>query len=101
MKLFDRKKAATALSASLLSLSLFAAQSVFAEEIRIPLGQQGGVSSIATPASGTSEEQVLLSFGAPSGKSAPVGDPPIARWEYAKFVVYFEYDRVIHTVLKR
>jgi len=34
-------------------------------------------------------------------KKAAVGDPPISRWEYADFTVYFEYDRVVHAVLKR
>jgi hypothetical protein len=40
-------------------------------------------------------------FGAPEAKVAPVGDPPISRWEYQNFVVFFEYDRVIHAVVKR
>ena len=30
-----------------------------------------------------------------------VGDPPITTWEYTDFLVYFEYDRVIHSVSKR
>ena len=32
---------------------------------------------------------------------AAVGEPPISRWVYADFVVFFEYDRVIHAVIKR
>jgi hypothetical protein len=46
-------------------------------------------------------DSVESTFGAPEAKVAPVGDPPIARWEYKDFVVFFEYDRVIHTVVKR
>ena len=46
-------------------------------------------------------ESVEAKFGAPDAKVAPVGDPPISRWEYADFVVFFEYDRVIHAVTKR
>lgn len=53
------------------------------------------------PASGMTEAGVEAAFGAPVNKIAPVGDPPIARWEYQSFIVYFEYDRVIHAVMKR
>jgi hypothetical protein len=28
-----------------------------------------------------------------------VGDPPITRWVYDRFTVYFENDRVIHSVV--
>jgi hypothetical protein len=40
-------------------------------------------------------------FGTPDAKVSPVGDPPISRWEYKDMVVFFEYDRVIHAVVKR
>jgi hypothetical protein len=46
-------------------------------------------------------DSVESTFGAPEAKVAPVGDPPITRWEYKDFVVFFEYDRVIHTVIRR
>jgi hypothetical protein len=29
---------------------------------------------------------------------APVGQPPIERWEYPGFIVYFEYRNVLHSV---
>jgi hypothetical protein len=58
-------------------------------------------SDSARPSSGMTAESVESRFGAPEAKVAPVGDPPIARWEYKDFVVFFEYDRVIHTVSKR
>jgi hypothetical protein len=53
------------------------------------------------PASGMTQASVESRYGAPVRKIAAVGDPPIARWEYADFIVYFEYDRVIHAVTKR
>jgi len=53
------------------------------------------------PTRGMTEERVRASFGAPQSTVAAVGDPPISRWEYAEFVVFFEYDRVIHSVTKR
>jgi hypothetical protein len=43
--------------------------------------------------------EVSEKFGAPANKIAPVGAPPISRWEYAGFVVYFEGDHVIHAVV--
>jgi len=55
----------------------------------------------ARPSSGMTADSVESTFGAPEAKVAPVGDPPITRWEYKDFVVFFEYDRVIHTVVKR
>ena len=53
------------------------------------------------PMRGTTQAQVESKFGSPVSKKAAVGDPPISRWEYQDFTVYFEYDRVIHAVLKR
>ena len=53
------------------------------------------------PTRGMSQESVQANFGAPQSTVAAVGDPPISRWEYTEFVVFFEYDRVIHAVTKR
>jgi hypothetical protein len=55
----------------------------------------------AGPQAGMSQASVEARYGAPSAKRVPVGDPPITRWEYADFIVYFEYDKVIHAVRKR
>jgi len=53
------------------------------------------------PTRGMTQQRVESEFGQPQTRIAPVGDPPISRWEYADFVVYFEYDRVIHAVTRR
>ena len=37
-------------------------------------------------------------FGAPVEKHPTVGAPPITRWDYSGFSVFFEHDRVIHAV---
>lgn len=50
------------------------------------------------PTRGTSMDAVEARFGPPTTRVPPVGDPPIARWEYPGFVVYFEYQYVIHAV---
>ncbi|HEX7966006.1 MAG TPA: hypothetical protein VF651_09830 [Gammaproteobacteria bacterium] len=39
-------------------------------------------------------------FGAPLEKQPAVGKPPISRWVYADYVVYFEYNMVLHAVMK-
>ena len=53
------------------------------------------------PTRGMTQASVEAKFGSPQSKRPAVGDPPISRWEYANMVVFFEYDRVIHAVLKR
>lgn len=50
------------------------------------------------PASGTSMRAVEQEFGAPLKKNAPVGQPPITRWEYNGFVVVFERSTVVQSV---
>ena len=57
--------------------------------------------STAHPANGTPMEQVEARYGDPAEQLAPVGEPPITRWVYDDFTVYFEYDRVITAVLHR
>jgi hypothetical protein len=52
------------------------------------------------PTRGMTQANVEANFGAPQKTVSPVGDPPITRWEYAGFVVYFEYDKVIHSVTR-
>ena len=37
-------------------------------------------------------------FGAPAARHEAVGKPPITRWDYKGFTVYFEYDHVVHAV---
>ena len=55
----------------------------------------------AAPTRGMKQEVVEAKFGIPQSRDAAIGDPPISRWEYKDFVVFFEYDRVIHAVVKR
>jgi len=55
-------------------------------------------SSVERPARGITMGAVEARFGAPANRHAAVGTPPITRWDYAGFVVYFEHDRVIDAV---
>ena len=52
------------------------------------------------PENGYSKSEIESHYGAPAQKHQQVGDPPITRWDYDRFSVYFEYDLVITSVLK-
>ncbi|OOG46855.1 hypothetical protein [Rhodanobacter sp. C01] len=56
------------------------------------------------PSRGMSMAQVEKTYGAPQRKLSPRGGdtqkhPQINRWEYSNFIVYFEHEHVIHSVL--
>src|ERR1700682_405226 len=81
-------------------LSGFWAQgSARAETIAIDNGIAVKESDVATPARGMTMDQVATKFGTPVTKVPAVGKPPISRWEYPGFVVFFESDHVIHSVV--
>ncbi len=63
--------------------------------------QEMADSAAPRPSRGMTQASVQSRFGEPVSRIAAVGDPPISRWHYQDFIVYFEYDRVIHSVLKR
>lgn len=54
---------------------------------------------VQRPVKGMSMQQVEAGFGAPLERMEPVGDPPITRWVYDRYTVYFEYRHVIHAVV--
>lgn len=56
---------------------------------------------MAVPQNGQSKAEVEAAFGAPKEATGPVGDPPITRWTYERWSVYFEFDRVLFTVLNK
>ncbi len=53
------------------------------------------------PVNGQSKADITAKYGSPVKQHAAVGDPPISRWEYDKYSVYFEYDLVLFSVLHR
>ena len=57
--------------------------------------------STSLPARGLSMAAVEQHFGTPVRKQAAIGDPPISRWIYPGYVVYFEYTHVIQAVASR
>lgn len=60
-----------------------------------------GPEGIPRPIRGQSMEQVRRQFGAPAQELPWVGTPPITRWVYDKFTVYFEGRSVIDSVVNR
>ncbi|MGB5326117.1 MAG: hypothetical protein WBN40_11930 [Pseudomonadales bacterium] len=79
----------------------FFTAAVQAESLRVPIASQGGdAMDVPRPTAGMTGDRVLARFGEPLRALPPVGDPPISRWEYPDFFVYFEYNHVVHAVLK-
>ena len=70
-----------------------------AETIAVDNGIAVKESDVATPKRGMTMNQVATKYGSPVTKVPAVGKPPISRWEYPGFVVYFEFEHVIHSVV--
>ncbi|PCH84968.1 MAG: hypothetical protein COB26_10030 [Piscirickettsiaceae bacterium] len=58
-------------------------------------------SGLLRPHHGQTMLSVESHHGAPIGKSVPIGNPPITRWTYPGFSVYFEHNYVIHSVVNK
>ena len=54
---------------------------------------------VIRPVQGMSMTTVEQQYGQPEQRSAAVGEPPITRWTYNNFVVFFEHNLVIHSVV--
>jgi len=70
-----------------------------AETIALSSGIAVKESDVAAPTRGMTMDQVAAKFGAPAAKLPAVGQPPITRWDYPGFMVYFEHNYVIHSVI--
>ncbi len=88
------------LSAALL-LMLFAAGGARADVLLLDSVDQARAAQTARPDRGMTMQEVEARYGAPLQRRSAVGTPPITRWEYQDFVVYFEHRHVIHAVAKR
>ncbi len=79
------------------SLLILTALSASADVLLIQQVRQGG--RLDLPPNGMSMNEVEAAYGTPQEKRAAVGDPPISRWVYDRWSVYFEWDRSLYTVL--
>ena len=85
---------------SLIAAAMFSLTSASADTLLIDGVSRSSATVSARPNRGMDMQTVQSTWGAPDSKRSPVGEPPIARWEYPDFVVYFEYTHVIHSVTK-
>jgi hypothetical protein len=89
-----------------LALLVLAAPCAYADTLLIDGIDVDKQTNDSRPRAGLSMTAVESTYGAPSQRHAPVGgsvaeQPPITRWDYPSFSVYFEHDRVIHSVARR
>lgn len=81
--------------------AIFATTAARADTLLIDGVERSAQSASLRPTRGMTMAAVEARHGAPSTRTPAVGEPPIARWEYPGFTVYFEFDRVIHSVEQR
>jgi len=84
----------------LAATALLTLPTVSADTLLIEGLNRANVSAQERPKRGMSMKTVASTWGQPSAKRNAIGEPPITRWEYSSFVVYFEYSHVIHAVAK-
>ena len=63
-----------------------------------PVAADSGTAA-SYPGRGANMRSVEARYGAPAERIGPIGKPPITRWDYPGFVVFFEYEHVIHSVV--
>ena len=51
------------------------------------------------PRRGMDMANVRNIFGEPAREHPAVGEPPITRWDYDGYSVFFEHDKVLHSVV--
>ncbi|PTU73218.1 phosphodiesterase [Pseudomonas mangrovi] len=87
------------MSRLLLLASLIFPLSLHADVLQIPIGQQSSIDEHSLPTRGQRQGVVLERFGLPDQEHPAVGQPPITRWDYRDFSVYFESGVVINSVV--
>jgi hypothetical protein len=84
------------------ALSLaFGAAAVHADVLLLDGVEMDAQTQSTRPGRGMSMDRVAATFGEPASRHAAVGEPPITRWDYPGFSVYFEHQHVIHSVVQR
>ena len=89
-----------------LAMALLAAASVTATAETLLLdaisaAPPNSAEGVPRPKRGATMADVAARFGEPESRKDSVGEPPIARWVYPAYTVYFEHDRVIDVVVHR
>ena len=85
------------------AISLSMATPLQAETLEMPTSPTAAPEAtgytVNLPGRGMNMTQVEEKFGPPLEKLPEVGEPPIIRWIYPNYTVYFEYQFVINSVL--
>ena len=89
---------AAVLMATMLGAMNSSAQTLVIPTVEDPPNSSAGV---PRPVRGMTMAAVLAKFGEPLERSPAVGDPPISRWRYQRFTVYFEHDLTLHATVHR
>lgn len=79
---------------SSISLNCFAGEAGMAS----PSQKSSAMAHVSKPVSGQTKDQVVQKYGMPLSKATKIGSPPISKWHYPTYTVYFEFNRVIHAV---
>ncbi len=87
----------------LATLALGTAPALHAETLTVP--ETTAASSAGLPVRGSGQDAVLKAFGEPQTRHPAVGggsaqQPPITRWDYNDFSVFFENSHVVDVVVK-
>jgi hypothetical protein len=85
-----------ALSIALMATTALAEPRTGGDRLRVDQPEQRDIN---TPVRGMSMDNVRDVFGEPRDIRGPVGEPPITRWDYRGFSVYFEHHLVLHSVI--
>lgn len=90
----------------LVTLPALAAEGDSAPATSAPAAMKRPEAGLAMPAQGMSMRQVEKKFGKPLKVLPPTGPtskykPPITRWIYPDYIVYFERNLVIHSAKPR
>jgi len=87
-----------------LALALAATASARADVLlldSISSAPPNNAAGVPRPHRGSSMNIVKGQYGEPTAAKPAVGDPPITRWVYPTFTVYFESEHVIDVVVHR
>lgn len=88
---------------SLLIASLLTVPTIRAEVLELPTGDPAA--TLDVPSRGMSQAAVARRYGEPLRRHAPVGggspqQPPITRWDYDGWSVFYENNTVVDVVVK-
>lgn len=83
---------------------LMASTTAFSDVLLIDSVHEAPVNSqegIPRPTRGMNMDQVKRQYGAPPITHPRIGEPPITRWEYSDYSVFFEHQHVLTSVIHK